>query len=146
MRCLGQRRLAPSLLKADHESEGSWMMAKKILVVDDSAVIRQVEQAVLAKAGYDVVSASGGREGVANMESDSFHLILTDLNMPDLDGVSLIKHARGSSKHRLTPIVMVTTESKDTKKQEARSAGVTGWMVKPFTSDQLLSVVRRVIG
>lgn len=121
-------------------------MAKKILVVDDSAVIRQVEESVLAKAGYDVACASGGRDGVAKMEAEGFQLILTDLNMPDLDGVSLIKHARASAKHRLTPIVMITTESKDTKKQEGKAAGATAWMVKPFTPEQLLSVVKRVIG
>ena len=121
-------------------------MAKKILVVDDSAVIRQVEESVLGKAGYEVVSATGGRDGVAKMEAATFNLILTDLNMPDLDGVSLIKHARASLKHRLTPIVMITTESKDTKKQEGKAAGATAWMVKPFTPEQLLSVVKRIIG
>ena len=121
-------------------------MAKKILVVDDSAVIRQVEESVLGKAGYEVVSATGGRDGVAKMEAATFNVILTDLNMPDLDGVSLIKHARASLKHRLTPIVMITTESKDTKKQEGKAAGATAWMVKPFTPEQLLSVVKRIIG
>jgi two-component system, chemotaxis family, chemotaxis protein CheY len=121
-------------------------MAKKILVVDDSAVIRQVEESVLGKAGYEVVCAGGGREGIAKMGAATFNLILTDLNMPDLDGVSLIKHARASDKHRLIPIVMITTESKDTKKQEGKAAGATAWVVKPFTPEQLLSVVKRVIG
>jgi two-component system chemotaxis response regulator CheY len=121
-------------------------MAKKILVVDDSAVIRQVEETVLAKAGYEVASANGGREAIAKMEAATFNLILTDLNMPDLDGVALIKQVRASTKHRLTPVVMITTESKDSKKQEGRSAGATAWMVKPFTPDQLLSVVKRIIG
>ncbi len=121
-------------------------MGKKILVVDDSAVIRQVEESVLGKAGYDIVSATGGRDGLAKLEVGSFNLILTDLNMPDLDGVSLIKQVRAGTKHRLTPIVMITTESKDTKKQEGKSAGATAWMVKPFTPEQLLSVVKRIIG
>jgi two-component system chemotaxis response regulator CheY len=122
-------------------------MAKKVLVVDDSAVIRQVEETVLAKAGYEVVSANGGKEALVKMETAAFNLILTDLNMPDLDGVSLIKQVRaGGGKHRLTPIVMVTTESKDTKKQEGKSAGATAWMVKPFTPDQLLAVVKRILG
>ncbi len=121
-------------------------MAKSILVVDDSAVIRQVEETVLGKAGYDVASVGGGRDAVAKMESVTFNLILTDLNMPDMDGVSLIKHARSSTKHRLTPIVMITTESKDSKKQEGKAAGATAWVVKPFTPEQLLSVVKRIIG
>jgi len=121
-------------------------MPKKILVVDDSAVIRQVEEGVLGKAGYEVVSANGGTQGVAHIDATTFNLILTDLNMPDLDGVSLIKHSRAGLKNRLTPIVMVTTESKDTKKQEGKTAGATAWMVKPFSADQLLSVVKRIIG
>ena len=121
-------------------------MAKKILVVDDSAVIRQVEETVLVKAGYDVASANGGKEALAKMEAAAFNLILTDLNMPEIDGVALIKQVRASAKHRLTPVVMITTESKDSKKQEGRSAGATAWMVKPFTPEQLLSVVKRIIG
>lgn len=121
-------------------------MAKKVLVVDDSAVIRQVEETVLVKAGYEVVSANGGKEALVKMETAAFNLVLTDLNMPDLDGVSLIKQVRASAKHRLTPIVMVTTESKDSKKQEGKSAGATAWMVKPFTPDQLLAVVKRILG
>jgi two-component system, chemotaxis family, chemotaxis protein CheY len=121
-------------------------MAKKILIVDDSAVIRQVEETVLTKAGYEVVAASGGKEGAAKIDGTTFNLILTDLNMPDLDGVSLIKHARAGGNNRLTPIVMITTESKDAKKQEGKAAGATAWVVKPFTPDQLLSVTKRIIG
>jgi two-component system chemotaxis response regulator CheY len=105
-----------------------------------------VEESVLGKAGYEVVSASGGREAIAKLEVSPFNLILTDLNMPDLDGVSLIKHVRASAKHRLTPVVMITTESKDSKKQEGKSAGATAWMVKPFTPEQLLAVVKRILG
>lgn len=121
-------------------------MAKKILIVDDSAVIRQVQETVLTKAGYEVTSANGGKEAIAKLETATFSLILTDLNMPDLDGVSLIKHVRASAKHRLIPVVMITTESKDSKKQEGKSAGATAWMVKPFTPEQLLSVVKRIVG
>jgi two-component system, chemotaxis family, chemotaxis protein CheY len=121
-------------------------MGKSILVVDDSAVIRQVEESVLGQAGYQVASANGGKEAITKMEAQTFNLILTDLNMPDLDGVSLIKHVRASAKHRMTPVVMITTESKDSKKQEGKAAGATAWMVKPFSAEQLLSVVKRIIG
>jgi two-component system, chemotaxis family, chemotaxis protein CheY len=121
-------------------------MPKRVLVVDDSAVIRQVEESVLGKAGYEVVSANGGKEALLKMQATSFNLVLTDLNMPDLDGVSLIKQVRAGANHRLTPIVMITTESKDSKKQEGKSAGATAWMVKPFTPEQLLAVVKRIIG
>lgn len=121
-------------------------MAKKILVVDDSAVIRQVEETVLRNAGYEVVSANGGQEALGRLAATSVALILTDLNMPGVDGVSLIKQVRSAGNHRLTPIVMITTESKDTKKQEGKAAGATAWVVKPFTPEQLLGVVKRIIG
>jgi two-component system chemotaxis response regulator CheY len=121
-------------------------MGKRILIVDDSALIRQVEQAVLSKAGYETETANSGKEAITKMEGSIFNLVLTDLNMPDLDGVSLIKQVRAGGKHRLTPIVLITTESKDGKKQEGKMAGATAWVVKPFSAEQLLSVVRRVLG
>jgi len=121
-------------------------MAKKILAVDDSAIIRQVEESVLKAAGYDVVLAVDGKDALTKLAGTTFNLILTDLNMPNLDGVGFIKAVRATSGHRLVPIVMITTESKDTKKQEGRAAGATGWVVKPFTPDSLLSVVKKIIG
>lgn len=121
-------------------------MAKKILVVDDSAVIRQVEETVLGNAGYEVISANGGQEALGKLATHTVNLILTDLNMPGVDGVSLIKQVRASGSHRMTPIVMITTESKDTKKQEGKAAGATAWVVKPFTPEQLLGVVKRILG
>ena len=121
-------------------------MAKKILAVDDSAIIRQVEESVLKGAGYEVTLAVDGKDGLTKLAGTTFNLILTDLNMPNLDGVGFIKQVRASSSHRMVPIVMITTESKDTKKQEGRAAGATGWVVKPFTPDSLLSVVKKIIG
>jgi two-component system chemotaxis response regulator CheY len=123
-------------------------MAKRILAVDDSAIIRQVEQDVLTRAGYEVVVANDGKDALAKLGGSTFNLIITDLNMPNLDGVGLIKAVRGNSgsSHRFTPILMLTTESKDTKKQEGKAAGATGWVVKPFTAEQLLAVVKKVIG
>lgn len=121
-------------------------MAKTVLAVDDSAVIRQVQENVLKGAGYDVIVASGGQEALGKLAGSTVNLILTDLNMPGMDGVTLIKQVRASGKHRLVPIVMITTESKDSKKQEGKAAGATAWMVKPFTPEQLLSVVKRILG
>lgn len=121
-------------------------MAKRILVVDDSGSMRQVESFVLGNAGYDVIEAVDGKDALGKLEKGPVHLILTDLNMPNLDGVGLIRAVRGHASHRLTPVVMITTESKDAKKQEGKAAGATGWIVKPFTPEQLLSVVRKVIG
>ncbi len=121
-------------------------MAKRILVVDDSASIRQVQRYVLAGAGYDVTEAVDGQDGLSKLQGNAVNLIFTDLNMPNLDGVGFIKAVRSSQSHRLTPIVMVTTESADAKKQEGKAAGATGWIVKPFTPEQLLAVVKKVMG
>ena len=121
-------------------------MPKRVLVVDDSASVRQVQKVVLSGAGYQVVEAVDGKDALAKLAGQSFHLILTDLNMPNLDGVGLIKAVRANAAHRLTPVLMVTTESSAEKKAEGRAAGATGWVVKPFTPEQLLAVVRKLIG
>lgn len=122
-------------------------MAKRILAVDDSASVRQMQRFVLSGAGYEVIDAVDGKDGLAKLEkSGAVNLILTDLNMPNLDGVGFIKAVRAASTHRLTPIVVISTESQQEKKQEARAAGATGWIVKPFTPEQLLAVVKKVIG
>ncbi len=121
-------------------------MARRILVVDDSASVRQVQSFVLSGAGYEVVEAMDGRDALEKLAAHPVQLVLTDLNMPNLDGTGLVRAVRGSPAHRLTPVVVITTESQEAKKQEARAAGATGWIVKPFTPDQLLAVVRRVLG
>jgi two-component system, chemotaxis family, chemotaxis protein CheY len=122
-------------------------VAKRILAVDDSASVRQMQRFVLSGAGYEVIDAVDGKDGLAKLEkSGAVNLILTDLNMPNLDGVGFIKAVRSSGAHRLTPIVVISTESQQEKKQEARAAGATGWIVKPFTPEQLLAVVKKVIG
>jgi two-component system, chemotaxis family, chemotaxis protein CheY len=121
-------------------------MAKRILTVDDSASLLQVEKVILSGAGYDVVQASHGKEALAKLDGSPVHLILTDLNMPQMHGIDLVKAIRAKPAYRLTPIVVVTTESKDEKKQQAKLAGATAWIVKPFTPDQLLGVVRKVLG
>ena len=121
-------------------------MPRRILVVDDSASVRQVENVVLTAAGYEVVEAVDGADGLAKLTAQPFHLVLTDLNMPNVDGVALIRAIRASPAHRLVPVVMITTESQEARKQEGRAAGATGWIVKPFTPEQLVAVVRRVLG
>jgi two-component system, chemotaxis family, chemotaxis protein CheY len=121
-------------------------MAKRILVVDDSQSMRQVQKLVLAGAGYEVLEACDGRDALAKLGSNAVNMILTDLNMPNLDGMGLIRGVRGHPVHRMTPIVMVTTESAENRMKEGKAAGATGWMVKPFTPEQLLAVVKRVLG
>ena len=122
------------------------MARKRVLIADDSASVRQVQQLVLAGAGYDVTAAVDGQDALARLGAGPVHLVLTDLNMPRLDGVSLIRAVRSDPAHRLTPVVMVTTESQAERKQEGKAAGATGWIVKPFTPEQLLAVVRKLIG
>ena len=121
-------------------------MGKRILTVDDSASILQVEKLVLGGAGYEVVQAVDGQDALVKLNGTPVHLVLTDLNMPRLDGVDLIRAIRANPTHRLVPVIMITTESKDARKQEGKAAGATGWIVKPFTPEQLLAVVKKVIG
>jgi two-component system chemotaxis response regulator CheY len=122
-------------------------MGRKILAVDDSATVRTSVKLVLERAGYEVELASDGEEalGKAKSASERFHLLITDLNMPKLDGIGLIKAVRAQPGYRFTPILMLTTESQADKKEEGKKAGATGWIVKPFQPDQLLAVIQRVL-
>ncbi|RLB63399.1 MAG: response regulator [Deltaproteobacteria bacterium] len=121
-------------------------MAKCILVVDDSETVRQVLQLTLVNAGFDVVEAEDGLEALDKMSHHSVDMMITDLNMPKMDGLELIKKVREDGTHRFTPIVMLTTESSEEKKQAGREAGASGWIVKPFKPEQLLKVVKLVLG
>ncbi|GAB4262491.1 response regulator [Deferrisoma sp.] len=122
-------------------------MAKRILAADDSASMRQVVSFTLKQAGYEVVTANDGNDGARKLDTDGpFDLVLTDLNMPGMDGIGLIKAVRAHPRHRFTPVVMVTTESAAAKKAEGKAAGATGWIVKPFQPEQLLAVVAKLIG
>lgn len=121
-------------------------MAKTILAVDDSASIRQMVSFTLKSAGYDVVEAVDGMDGLEKAKAKSVNLVLTDQNMPRMDGLTLIKSLRGLSQYASTPILMLTTESSDAMKSQGRAAGATGWLVKPFDPQKLIEVVRKVIG
>jgi two-component system chemotaxis response regulator CheY len=100
----------------------------------------------LRDAGYDVIEASDGQDALQKLSGKAVHLIVTDLNMPNMDGITLIKNVRNSASNKFTPIIMLTTESQDEKKAEGRQAGATGWIIKPFKQDQLLAVIKKVIG
>ena len=121
-------------------------MAKTILTVDDSASVRQMVAFTLRQGGYDIIEAVDGRDGLCKLAGAKCDMILTDLNMPNMDGISLIREVRKNASNGNLPIVMLTTESQDGRKQEGKTAGATGWIVKPFNPDQLLAVVRRVLG
>jgi two-component system chemotaxis response regulator CheY len=120
-------------------------MAKVILTVDDSASVRQMVRFTLSDAGYTVVEAVDGQDALTKLTS-SVNLIITDLNMPNLDGIGLIRTVRSNPAFKGLPILMLTTESQAERKQEGRSAGATGWIVKPFTTQQILAVVKKVLG
>ena len=120
-------------------------MGKTVLIVDDSASMRQLVGFALSSAGYDVVDAKHGKEALDKIDSAKVEIVITDLNMPEMDGIELIKQLRTTTANRYTPIVMLTTESQESKKQEGKQAGASGWIVKPFKPDQLIDVVKKFV-
>lgn len=119
-------------------------MPKQILAVDDSRTIREMVSFTLGNAGYAVTTAADGSQGLNLAKSQKFDCIITDLNMPGLDGISFTRSVRGHITNRTTPILLLTTEGAPEKKQEGKAAGATGWLVKPFNPDKLIEVVRKV--
>ncbi len=119
---------------------------KTILTVDDSASIRQMVKLTLSTAGYQVVEATNSAEGLTKAKAAPVNMILTDLNMPVMDGFAFIREVRKAPECRGVPIIFLTTESDDGAKQQAKAAGATGWIVKPFQQEQLVAVVKKVIG
>jgi two-component system chemotaxis response regulator CheY len=118
----------------------------KILAVDDSASMRQMVAFTLKGAGHDVTEATDGQEALNTAKTQQFDLVLTDVNMPNMDGISLIKELRGLAEYKFTPILTLTTESGAEKKTAGKEAGATGWIVKPFSPDQLLATIGKVLG
>ncbi|MBV8210593.1 MAG: response regulator [Burkholderiaceae bacterium] len=118
---------------------------QSILAVDDSASMRQMVSFTLKGAGYEVIEAVDGQEAFEKAQTQSVDLVLTDQNMPRMDGVTLVKNLRGLPAYSSTPILILTTESSDEMKSRGRAAGATGWLVKPFDPSKLLEVIRKVI-
>ncbi len=121
-------------------------MTKTILSVDDSASMRQMVRLTLSGAGYTVLEAADGNEGLTKAQGNKVDLVVTDLNMPGLDGLSLIRELRKLPAYKGVPIILLTTESDEDRKRDAKAAGATGWITKPFQQEQLLSVARKVLG
>lgn len=121
------------------------MTAKTVMAVDDSASVRQMVQFTLQDAGYTVVTATDGADALTKLKSGPVNMVLTDLNMPNLDGIGLIRAVRAIPECKFIPIVMLTTESQGARKDEAKAAGATGWIVKPFKPEQLIAVIKRVL-
>jgi len=117
-----------------------------ILAVDDSASMRQMVTFTLKGAGYQVTEAADGQEALNKAKTQQFDLIITDVNMPVMDGITFIKNLRGEANYKFTPMLMLTTESSGDKKAQGKAAGATGWIVKPFNPDQLLNTVKKVLG
>ena len=121
-------------------------MAKTILAVDDSASLRQMVAFTLKSAGYDVIEAGDGEEGLAKAKGATVNVVLTDQNMPKMDGLTLVKSLRALPQYAATPILLLTTESSDQMKAAGKAAGATGWLVKPFDPAKLLEVIKKVAG
>jgi two-component system chemotaxis response regulator CheY len=121
-------------------------MSASILTVDDSPSLRMAIRIALTGAGYSVTEAGDGVEGLNAANAAKFDMIITDLNMPNMDGLTMIRELRKDPAQCGTPIIFLTTESDDAMKQQAKAAGATGWLVKPFVPEQLIKVARKVLG
>jgi len=120
-------------------------MSRKIMTVDDSATVRQMLSFTLQDAGFEVIEATDGVDALEKLKSESIQMLITDLNMPQMDGIELIREVRKTPGNRFVPIIMLTTESNEQKRQAGKSAGASGWIVKPFKPEQLLRVVKMVL-
>jgi two-component system, chemotaxis family, chemotaxis protein CheY len=120
-------------------------MGKTFLIVDDSASMRQLVTFALKDIGHEVIAAEHGKDAISKMAGVKIDMIITDLNMPEMDGITLIKQVRATPNYKFTPIVMLTTESQEGKQAEGKAAGASGWIVKPFKPEQLLEVVGKFV-
>jgi two-component system chemotaxis response regulator CheY len=136
-----ERSVARNLMRTGHA-----VVTKTILTVDDSASVLQMVKLTLVGAGYQVVQAANGADGLAKARSTPVDMVITDLNMPIMDGLALICALRKLPAFKGVPIVFLTTESEATMKQQAKAAGATGWITKPFQQDQLVAVARKLLG
>ena len=120
-------------------------MAKNILIVDDSASLRQAVGITLRGAGYEVTEACDGKDALAKLTGQKFHLIISDVNMPNMDGITLVKSVKQMPLYKFTPVIMLTTESQEGKKREGQAAGAKAWVTKPFQPAQLLMAVEKLV-
>ncbi len=120
-------------------------MSKTILIVDDSSSLRNVVKIALVDAGYDVIEGGDGTEGIKALDGRKVHLIISDVNMPNMDGISMVKEIKKMANYQFTPIIMLTTEAGDDLKSQGKAAGVKAWVVKPFKPEQMLNAVSKLI-
>jgi two-component system chemotaxis response regulator CheY len=120
-------------------------MGKTIMIVDDSPSLRAVVGIALKSAGYDVIEGCDGKDALNKLTGQKIHLIISDVNMPNMDGISFVKAVKQMPNYRFTPIIMLTTESQEEKKREGQAAGAKAWVVKPFKPEVLLGAVQKLI-
>ncbi|XVJ69419.1 MAG: response regulator [Rhizobacter sp.] len=120
------------------------MTAKTVMIIDDSGSFRTVVKLALAKAGYTVVEAVDGKDAVTKLDGRKYNLIVCDVNMPNMDGLSFLKHLKASAAYKFTPVIMLTTESQESKKAEAKASGARAWITKPFQPSQLVEAAARI--
>lgn len=121
------------------------MAAKTIMIVDDSASLRQVVGIALRGAGYQVLEASDGKHALSQLSGQKIHLVISDVNMPNMDGITFVKALKQLPAYKFTPVIMLTTESLESKKKEGQAAGVRAWVVKPFQPPVLLTAVEKLV-
>lgn len=117
----------------------------QVLIVDDSPSIRELLSSILRKAGFDVTSANDGQEGLDTAQKADYDLVITDVNMPNMDGIELLSNLRQLPKYNFKPILILTTEYSQEMKQKGKDAGATGWLVKPFDPEKLIDVISRIL-
>lgn len=120
-------------------------MAKTVMVVDDSASLRQVVSIALRGAGYDVIEGCDGVDALAKLTGQKVHLVISDVNMPNMDGITFVKKLKQMAAYKFTPVIMLTTESQEAKKREGQEAGAKAWVVKPFLPTQMLAAVSKLV-
>jgi len=120
-------------------------MAKTVMIIDDSISLRQVVGIALSSAGYDVLEACDGKDALSKLTGQKIHLMVCDVNMPNMDGISFLKAVKEHPNYKFTPIIMLTTEAGEDKKREGQAAGARAWVVKPFKPEQLLMAVSKLI-
>ncbi|MBS1191843.1 MAG: response regulator receiver protein [Rhodocyclaceae bacterium] len=120
-------------------------MSKTIMIVDDSASLRQVVSMTLKGAGYEVIEACDGRDALAKLKGQRVHLVISDVNMPNLDGIGFVQELKKDPSYKFTPVIMLTTEAQEARKQEGQAAGARAWVVKPFQPQQMLGAVAKLV-
>lgn len=120
-------------------------MAKSIMIVDDSITLRQVVSMALKGAGYDVTEACDGQDALNKLNGQKVHLVISDVNMPNMDGITFVQKMKEIPAYKFTPVIMLTTETSDAKKQQGQAAGAKAWVVKPFKPEQMLAAVSKLV-